>query len=374
MHEFPKEYMRGRKSLLRTIDRCLKGGKYILGDHVSHFEKEFAAFVGTTYCIGVGNGLEALQIALLALRIGPGDEVITVANSDVATALAITHTGATPVFVDIDEYYHMNPTQLEAAITKRTKAILPVHLFGQLADMSAISVLARKHKIPVVEDACQAHDASFQGKQAGSFGTLGCFSFYPTKNLGAMGDAGAITTNSKTLYHRCLLLRNRGQTKQYHHAIQGMNSRMDELQAAILAVKLPNLTTLNKRRQKNARLYQRLLKDIPDIQLPKVRPGYAHIFHQFVIEAKIRDALRKYLQNRGIESQIHYPVPIHKQRCYREFNSVRLPKTERAAKHILSLPIHQSLSRNDIHAVCRTIRNFYNAKPCTSKPKKSSPL
>jgi|SRR3989344_5490733 len=359
MHEFPKEYGRKRSVLLRAVDQCFKEGKYILGDHVSRFEKAFAAYVGTTYCVGVGNGLEALQISLLALGVGPGDEVITVANSDVATALAITHTGATPVFVDIDTYYHMDPTRIENAITKRTKAILPVHLFGQLADMPAIMAIARKHKIPVVEDACQAHGASYRGKQAGSFGTLGGFSFYPTKNLGAFGDAGAITTNSKTLYRRCLMLRNRGQTKQYRHVIVGLNSRIDELQAALLELKLPQLDDLNKKRKDNAHLYQQLLSRVPHIRLPEVRRGHTHVFHQFVIWAKRRDELRLYLQKHGIESQIHYPVPIHKQRCYNEFRRIRLQLTERAAKHILSLPIHQHLSHDDIQTVCQTIRNFY---------------
>jgi len=360
MNDFQKEYQALGPSLLPKINKALSSGQYILGSNVKRFEKQFAAYIGTKYCVGVGNGMEAIRIALLGLGITKGDEVITVSNTDIATALAIVYAGATPVFVDVDEYYHINPQLIEKAITKKTKAILPVHLYGQVADMDSIFDIAKRHNLYVVEDACQAHGATFKGKRAGSLGHAGCFSFYPTKNLGAYGDAGAIVTSDNNIYKRCLMLRNRGQTKKYVYPILGFNSRLDEIQAAILLHKLTYLEAFNMKRQKFASLYINVLQSVPEITLPKTRKDGAHVFHLFVIQAQKRNQLQKYLQTQGIDTLVHYPIPIHKQKSFLDFKTVSLPKTERRAKRILSLPIHPYMTKKDVESVGNFIRSFYH--------------
>ncbi len=349
-----------KHGLLNTIDRCLTGGQYILGDHVKQFEHQFAKYIDTKYCIGVANGAQALEIGLLALGIGKGDEVITVSLSAAETALAISHTGATPVFVDIDHYYQMDPDKIEAVITSRTKAILPVHLYGQLADMQRITKFAKKYKLFLIEDACQAHGASFgRNNMAGSLGTIAAFSFYPTKNLGAYGDAGAITTNSTRLYNKCIKLRNSGKTNRYEHVQKGINSRLDEIQAAILLHKLPYLKRFNKKRVRIAKLYHTYLDNIKELELPKLRKNTSHVFHLFVIQTKKRNALQAYLKQNGIETRVHYPIPIHKQTCYKEYQHVSLPNTEQATREILSLPIHPYLTDAEVRFVCNHIRRFF---------------
>lgn len=359
MNDFKKEYSKISHHLLKEIDHCLRQGWYILGKEVERFESNFAEYCGTKYCVGVANGLEAIQISLMALGIGNGDEVITVSNSAVATTLAITAVGATPIFVDVDEYHHMNVQDLEKRITPKTKAILPVHLYGQVCDMRNILQIAKKNHLFVIEDACQAHGASVNGKKAGSFGIMGCFSFYPTKNLGGYGDAGAITTNSRDLYEKCIKLRNYGQSVRYYHDMKGMNSRLDEIQAVILNFKLPSLEGKIQKRNQLANKYLELLNDIPQIKLPQVRNGSRHSFHLFVIDCDERDQLQQFLKNGDIESFIHYPVPIHKQQCYLEFKTVKLPETEKKAKRILSLPIHPELTELEVAKVCKQIRKFY---------------
>lgn len=359
MNDFKKEYQLFGSSLLRVIDRTLKSGYYVLGKEVAQFEKQFARYTGVKYCIGVGNGLGALQIALLALGIGEGDEVITVSNTDLSTALTITSVGATPVFVDVDEYFHMDPSLVQRAITRKTKAILPVHLFGQTADMETITRVAKRHALFVVEDACQAHGASFRGKKAGSLGDLGCFSFYPTKNLGAYGDAGAITTNSKELYEKCLVLRNRGQTEKNVFAIPGINSRMDEIQAAILSYKLRKLAALNRKRAAIAARYKANLKDERNVSVPHVRKGAHHAYHLFVVRAKDRDALQRYLETHGVAAPVHYPTPIHKQPTFSVYSDVPLPRTETLSGEILSLPIHPFLTTKEVDQVTSLIKKFY---------------
>lgn len=359
MNDFKKEYSYFADEIGEAVNSVLSSGWYILGNQVKSFENSFAEYNGVSYCIGVGNGLEALQIALLALDIGPGDEVITVSHSAVATALAITNIGAKPVFSDIDKYYHLDPAQLESKITKRTKAIVPVHLYGQTADMDPILSVAEKYDIPVIEDACQAAGALYKGKKAGTLGTLGCFSFYPTKNLGAYGDGGAIITDSKELYEKCKMLRNYGQKDRYHHELKGINSRLDEMQAAILLTKLSYLDLLNKRRNDIAKIYYREFNDFDMIGLPKIRENTFHAFHLFVITADNRDQLISYLEEKNIKSLIHYPIPIHKQSCYHEFHSIQLPQTEKAAKHILSLPMHPFLEEDEVVTICNTIKEFY---------------
>lgn len=362
MNDFKKEYVQSRPQMLKAIDQTLQSGQYILGKNVKKFERNFAEYIGARYCIGVANGLEALQISLMALGIGKGDEVITVSNTAVATALAITNAGAKPVFVDIDDYYHIDVNKIEEKITKRTKAIIPVHLFGQVVDIVGLLKIAKKYNLKVIEDACQAHGASYKSKKAGVFGDAGCFSFYPTKNLGSYGDGGAITTNSKKIYEKCKMLRNYGQKDRYHHAIKGLNSRLDEIQAAILNEKLKELDFLNKKRNELAKLYFQSLKDVPQIIRPKIRPSNYHVFHLFVIQAKNRGSLIEFLKNHGVESLIHYPIPIHKQKCYQEYNNLSVPKTEKFASKILSLPINPFINKNEVLKISKLIKEYYKNK------------
>lgn len=359
MNDFKKEYASVEKEVSKAIKKCLESGWYILGAEGKAFEEEFAKYIGTKYCIGVGNGLEALQISLMALDIGQSDEVITVSNSAVATTLAITNTGATPVFVDVDEFYHIDITQIEKKITKKTKAIIPVHLFGQPVAIKELLSLAKKYNLYIIEDACQAHGASYKSKRVGSFGILGCFSFYPTKNLGAYGDGGAITTNSKKLYEKCLSLRNYGQTNRYEHAIIGLNSRLDEIQATILRTKLKKLDKMIGKRNAIAKVYLDTLKNVEQIILPQTRKDTAHAYHLFVIQAEKRDALLEFLNRNAVQALIHYPIPIHKQRCYRQFNSTSLRHTEDLAKNIISLPVHPFIKKEDTITVCQLIKKFY---------------
>jgi dTDP-4-amino-4,6-dideoxygalactose transaminase len=359
MNDFKKEYKFLKKEINKVVLNVFEGGWYILGKETGSFEEKFAEYIGSKYCIGVANGLEALQISLMALGIGKGDEVITVSNTAVATVLAISNTGAKPVFVDIDENYLMDVTEIEEQITKKTKAILPVHLFGQMADMNLLRRIAKKHNLKIVEDACQAHGAMQNGKKAGSMADIGCFSFYPTKNLGAYGDGGAIVTNSKEIYENCKMLRNYGQKNRYVHEIKGLNSRLDEVQAAILNLKLKHLDSFVEKRNILAALYSENLKNIKQIKLPKTLKNNYHSFHLYAILTENRDKLMSFLLENGIQSLIHYPIPVHKQNCYKEFGMVSLPKTEKYSKNILSLPINPFLSKKEIETVCFFIKKFY---------------
>lgn len=359
LNNFKKEYSFFQKDADIAVKKTLKSGWYILGKNVENFEKDFAKYIGVKYCIGVANGLEALQISLLALGIKQGDEVLTVSNSAVATALAITNVGATPVFVDIDNYYHIDPDKIEQKITKKTKAIIPVHLFGQIVDIERILKIAQQHNLKVIEDACQAHGASFKRKKAGSFGDAGAFSFYPTKNLGAYGDGGAITTNSKEIYEKCRMLRNYGQKNRYEHAVKGLNSRLDEIQAAILSVKLKKLDNLIKKRNKIAKIYYKNLKGQQELVLPKVRENSFHAYHLFVIQAINRNKLHLYLKSKNIETLIHYSIPIHQQEAFKEFSKLQIPNTENLSKEILSLPINPFTTDLEVKFVCEKIKNFY---------------
>ncbi|MFZ5534665.1 MAG: DegT/DnrJ/EryC1/StrS family aminotransferase [Patescibacteria group bacterium] len=359
MNDFAKEYASHNKKLLRRLDAFFSEGNYILGPNVLAFENEFARHMGSRYGIGVANGLEALQIALLGLGIGKGDEVITVSNTDAATVLAIIFTGATPVFIDIDEYYHMDPGQLAKAVTNRTKAIIPVHLFGQTADMKGVLTVAKNHNLFLIEDACQAHGARYHGKKAGTFGDAGCFSFYPTKNLGAIGDAGAIITKRKFLYTRSMLLRNRGSLKRAIHILPGLNSRLDELQAVILRDKLPRLEAMNEKRRTIARWYGEMLAGLPEVELPKERSGAKHVYHLYVIRVRQREKLQRYLLRHGATTLIHYPLPLHQQKPFRRYSRHPLPVTERYAKEILSLPIHPYMTKTEIIYISKLICRFY---------------
>ncbi|MCX6712808.1 MAG: DegT/DnrJ/EryC1/StrS family aminotransferase [Candidatus Vogelbacteria bacterium] len=358
-NDFKKAYEEDQSKIDAAISRVLESGWYILGQEVENFETAFAGYLGAGQAIGVGNGLEALQIALLAIGLKPGDEVITTSRSAVATALSITAAGGTPVFADTDEYFHLDPALIEAKITPKTKAIIPVHLYGQACDLDKIMEIANKHGLTVIEDCAQAHGAEYKGKKVGTFGAFGCFSFYPTKNLGAFGDGGAIVTNDDQLAVKCRMLRNYGQTNRYEHEIYGLNSRLDEIQAAILSVRLPNLDKNNNRRSTLAALYRQELAGVTEIKLPLERPGAKHVYHLFVVETARRDDLQSFLKGKDIPTLIHYPIPIHRQASFFEYNQISLPKTEVATAHILSLPIHPELSTQDILTVCSNIKTFF---------------
>lgn len=329
------------------------------GPFVQKFEEEFAAYCGTAHCIGVGSGTEALWLTLLALGVGPGDEVITVPNTFIATAEAISFCGARPVFVDVEETTcTMNPDLLGTAITPRTKAIIPVHLFGQMADMDPILAVAGKYGLFVLEDAAQAHGATYKGRKAGSMGEAGAFSFYPGKNLGAYGEGGAVTTSDPELAQRIRMLRDHGQARKYHHALIGWNGRMDGIQGAILSVKLRYLDRWNAARRAHAARYRELLGDAPGIVLPKEAPDRTHVYHLFAVRLKERDALIKVLAEREIFCGIHYPIPLHLQDAYRDLGIGRsaFPVAEQVAAELVSLPMYPELTAEQIGTVAAAVR------------------
>ncbi len=341
-------------ALRAVIDRCAFAG----GPFVERFEEDFASFCGCRHALGVGSGTEAIWLALMALGIGAGDEVITVPNTFIATAEAISLCGAKPVFVDIDEQtYNMDPSLLEAAITTRTKALIPVHLFGQTAEMNPILDVAREHGLAVIEDACQAHGAEYNGRSAGSMGEAGCFSFYPGKNLGAYGEAGVVVTNNTDLDEKIRMLRDHGQAKKYQHALVGWNARMDGLQGAILSVKLRYLNAWNEARRKNAALYNDLLIEDQGIIIPYEAPGAKHVYHVYAIRAQDREALLRVLAEKEVHCGIHYPVPIHLQDAYQDlgYHHGSFPVAERCAAEFLSLPMFPELTSRQIEHVASEI-------------------
>jgi dTDP-4-amino-4,6-dideoxygalactose transaminase len=340
-----------------VLDRTAFAG----GPFVEKFAKEFAAFCKCRSAVGVGSGTDALWVALLMLGVGPGDEVITVPNTFIATAEAITFAGARPVFVDIDEKtYNMDIGQLAAAITPKTKAIIPVHLYGQMADMDPIMEIARAKGLAVIEDACQAHGAEYKGRRAGSIGDAGCFSFYPGKNLGAYGEAGATTTNNEELAEKMRIFRDHGQAKKYYHSMVGWNGRMDGIQGAILSVKLRYLEKWNAARRENARLYTRLLKDVAGLVTPFESEYGRHVYHIYCVRVDNRDELIKALAQKNIACGIHYPVPLHLQDAYKSlgYGKGRFPVAEKCAEQIVSLPMFAELTEEQIRTVSDEIKSF----------------
>lgn len=345
-----------KASVLRTLDSQV----FVLGPEVEAFEEEFAAFCGVSQAVAVNSGTAALHLALLALGVGPGDEVITVANTFIATAEAISATGARPVFIDIDPHtYLLDPALLEAAITPRTRAIIPVHLYGQVADMDAIRAVVGRRDIPVIEDACQAHGATYRGRRAGSLGTIGCFSFYPSKNLGAIGEGGMAVTDSPGLAAAMRTLRDHGQSRRYYHDVVGYNYRMSALQGVSLRVKLPYLDGWNARRRTRAQRYSSLLAELP-VVTPVEAPTGAGVYHLYVVRVSDRDALREHLTARDIGAGIHYPAPIHLQRAYADlgYRPGSLPITEAVAGQIVSLPMYSELTDEQIDAVVEAIASY----------------
>ena len=355
--------------ILSSIEEVISRSAFAGGPFVAKFEDEFAAFCQTRHAIGVGNGTDALWFALLALGVGAGDEVITVAHTFMATAEAISFCGAKPVFVDIDEdTYTLDPAHLERAITSRTKAIIPVHLYGQMADMDPIMEIAKRHNLPVIEDACQAHGAEYKGRFAGSIGHAGCFSFYPGKNLGAFGEAGAVVTNDPALATQIRVLRDHGQETKYHHSVVGWNGRMDGIQAAVLSVKLKWLAQGNESRRAIAGLYGKLLAAGEDLVIPSVA-GYAkHVFHLYVVRVKKRDKVLQSLAKRGISCGIHYPKPVHLQQAYAHLGlgPGSLPVTESCADEVISLPMFPELSQEQIETVAREFNSLVSGATSTA--------
>ena len=353
------QYLSHKKEIDAAISRVLNSGWYILGDEVEKFEKEFASYIGVSHGIGTGSGTEALHTSLVACGIGSGDEVITVPNTFIATAEAIVLAGARPVLVDIDpDTYNMDTSQLEKAINKKTKAILPVHLYGHPADMDPVLEIAGSYGLKVIEDACQAHGAQYQGQRVGSIGNAGCFSFYFTKNLGAYGEGGIITTSDPDIAEKCRMIRDHGQNEKYYHALIGFNGRLDELQAALLKVKLPYLEEWLEKRRSLAQAYN---DSLPDRYVkPQEIPWARHVYHLYVIRTPERDRLREWLERNGIGAGMHYPIPIHLQEAWRAYGegAISLPVTEKITKEIISLPMYPELSFDEVDCICRCIKEF----------------
>lgn len=337
----------------------LRSGWYILGKEVSSFEREFAEYLGAGYCVGLASGLDALWIAFRVLGIGKGDEVLVQGNTYIASIMGITINGATPVFVEPDEYYNIDAAELEKKITPATKAILVVHLYGQASNMEAIMDVARKHQLKVVEDCAQSHGAGFNGKKTGTFGDIGCFSFYPSKNLGAFGDAGGIVTNDPSLAEQVRVFRNYGSEKRYYNRVVGTNSRLDELQAGLLRVKLSHIQELEEEKRDICERYLQNIKN-PLVILPKIREGATHIWHQFVIRCEERDKLIAYLNEKEIGTIIHYPIPPHMSEAYQYLHIPQgsLPVTEKYAKTVLSLPLYNGMSEGEQNYVVEAINDF----------------
>jgi dTDP-4-amino-4,6-dideoxygalactose transaminase len=341
-----------REEIVPRVTRVMEDATFILGPDVATFEENFASYLGSSHCIGLSSGTAALQFALEACGVGPGDEVILPATTYIASAVAVSAIGARPVLIDVDSTYFMDPNLLEAALTPATKAIMPVHLYGQAMPMEPILEFARRHDLAVIEDACQAHGARQNGRRAGTFGQAGCFSFYPGKNLGAYGDGGAVVTDDPAIADRLRLLRDFGQRKKYEHLIKGTNCRLDSIQAAVLDVKLRHLDVWNAARRRHAAAYDARLSEI-GITTPVRRSEESHVYHLYVIEVEHRDRVASELRERGIQIGIHYPIPIHLQAAYAELGLTRgtFPRTERSAQRVLSLPIFPELTEQQIDLV-----------------------
>ena len=337
----------------------LRSGWYVLGENVEKFEEEFAGYVGSKYCVGVASGLDALWIAFRALGIKESDEVIVQGNTYIASVMGISINGATPVFVEPDEYYNIDTDRIEDKITDRTKAILVVHLYGQASDMSSVMTIAKKHGLYVVEDCAQAHGACWNGQQVGTFGDIGCFSFYPSKNLGAYGDAGAITTNSKEIRDFVHMFRNYGSEKRYYNKVVGTNSRLDEIQAALLRVKLKYIEEISQEKRNVAERYSKEINN-RRIVLPKVRQNSSSVWHQFVIRCNQRDSLINFLKSKGVGTIIHYPIPPHLSEAYQYLNIGQdvQPITEHYANSVLSIPMYAGISEEEQAYVIENINAF----------------
>jgi len=355
--DLKSQYLAIKPEVDAAIAQVIENTHFVLGPQLAAFEKAFAEYVGSAYCVGVNSGTAALQLALMACGIGPGDEVIVPSFTFFATAEAVSVLGGVPVFVDIDPVsYTITAEAIEKAITPRTRAIIPVHLYGQAADLDPILALAERHKLHVIEDAAQAHGAEYHGKRVGSLGTLGCFSFYPSKNLGAYGEGGGVVTNDEELAKRLRMLRDHGSTSKYTHAVVGYNFRLEEIQAAVLNVKLPHLTGWNNHRRQRAAKYNELLSD-SGLVLPREMDYARHVYHVYAVQSDNRDELQKRLAAGGIQTGVHYPIPIHLQAAYSSlgYKAGDLPVTERLSERILSLPMFPELNDDQQRSVAASI-------------------
>jgi dTDP-4-amino-4,6-dideoxygalactose transaminase len=355
------QYQSIKSEIDPAIQTVLNETAFVGGKYVEGFEKTFAEKFGVNHCVSCANGTDAIYITLKALGIGPGDEVITVANSFIATSETISQTGAKPVFVDIDEYFHLDPALIEAKITKKTKAIIPVHLFGQAADMDSVKAICDKHKLHLVEDCAQSHFSTYKGRQTGTFGIAGTFSFYPGKNLGAYGDGGAIISNDDDFARTARLFACHGSLQKYVHEIEGINSRLDALQAVVLKTKLGHIDDWNKARNSHALKYNELLAGVKQIQTPKLRPETFHIFHLYVIRAERRDDLAAFLKTKGVATGIHYPYALPLMPAYRylRHQPSDFPVAYACQEQILSLPMYPELSDEQIAFVAESVKEFY---------------
>ena len=367
--DLTRQYEKIKNEILLATQRVYEKGRFILGEEVSGFEKEFSHYCGVRYGVGVGSGTDALYLALKAAGIGEGDQVATVANSFVATALAISFTGAKPLFVDIDpKAYTMDPNSLELILKRektkkegqKIRAVLPVHLYGHPADMDSITEIANRYDLAVIEDACQAHGAKLGRRKVGSLGAMGCFSFYPTKNLGGYGDGGMVVTDHQKYDQKLRLLRCYGQRKKYQHVLKGHNSRLDEIQAALLRVKLKYLDQWNEERRRKAKLYTKMLSPL-GLVCPSERKGVRHVYHLYTIETGKRDALQAFLKKKGIETLIHYPIPIPLEKAYQEMGYRRgdFPLTDQWSRKILSLPFSAEIGEREMEKVAEGVRRFF---------------
>lgn len=354
-----KEFYMYQQAYEAKALEVLRSGWYIMGKELSSFEEEFASYIGTKYSVGVGNGLDALWIAFRVLGIGAGDEVIVQGNTYIASVMGITINGATPIFVEPDEYHCIDVDKIEASITDKTKAILVVHLYGQATNMDEVMRLAKKYNLRVVEDCAQAHGAKWNGRAIGTWGDIACFSFYPTKNLGAFGDAGAITTNDEELAKKVRVFRNYGSEKKYYNQVVGTNSRLDELQAGLLRVKLSHMDEITNERRKIANRYLAELNN-PLIELPRIREGATSVWHQFVIMTDYRDELHDYLEEKGIGTLIHYPIPPHLSEAYAYlgYSEGAFPITESYAKRVLSIPMYTGMEDDVQTRVIEALNGF----------------
>lgn len=361
--DLKKQYLSIKDEIDAAIKEVIESSAFTSGPFVKSFEESFAKAHNAKYCAGLNSGTSALHIAMWALGIGTGDEVIVPTSTFFATAESVSLCGATPVFVDSEpEYYNIDPKKIENAITDRTRAVIAVHLYGQPARMDEIKAITDKYKLLLIEDCAQAHIAEYKGRAVGTFGVCGCFSFYPGKNLGAYGEAGAVITADEELYKKILVLRDHGSSVKYYHDYIGHNYRMEGIQGAVLEVKLKYLREWTEKRRKNAGLYNKYLSEIKEVSLPIAMPDVKHVYHLYVVRVPMRDELIKYLQGNEIYAGIHYPVPCHLQKAYSHLNQSKmsLPVAEKYAKEVLSLPMYPEMAEEDIQYVCNNIKEFYN--------------
>lgn len=356
------QYRLLRDEIDEAMRNVVESSDFILGRDVREFEREFGEFLGIKHCIGVASGTDALLMVLKSLNIGPGDEVIVPAHTFVATAFAVSLAGARPVFADVKEDdYTIDPEQVETLISTRTRAVIPVHIYGHVADMERLLDTGLRNGLSVIEDACQAHGARFKGQRAGSFGVASAFSFYPGKNLGCFGDGGLVASNNLEIARSVQLLRNYGQIEKYHHELIGQNSRLDTLQAAVLRVKLRRLENWNDQRRRIADLYREALSEVP-VALPRCLPTVEHVYHLFVIRSPKRSALLSHLHSQGISGGVHYPVPLHLQKPYQKlgYKAGQLPVSERVCSEVLSLPIYPEMTESQVLAVAEAVKDFFS--------------